>query len=346
MLIWRCGFQQWSLGQPAPRYLVIQGSGDAGITHGEQGFEVPPVAARRSGCWSPRDRTLVVMPLPLRIGCAPSPAIRASARTRSMLASSGACRARSAQRGRQPRSKARQASLPRAAIRATSAREADIAGSASHPPFRSGWRRAGNQRGRIPVGGGRHQLLGVADDDRRIPGGSGQGLAGRRTSGGRRRPGCLRREEPAARRRRPARPRRPGQGAAGPAAPPPARTGRPGRRDRALPPSTASRLGPHWARAASSRAAEGSSSAGAGSARSWLHSTAAAGGRTPHSRSAFREVTVEQRPGRGQAGTDQPGHRRCGIQSGIEERGQCRPGLGRQNSRAAFPEGGGRTRML
>ena len=55
-------------------------------------------------------------------------------------------------------------------------------------------------------------------------------------------------------------------------------------------------------------------------------------------------VTVEQRLGRGQAGTDQPGHRRCGIQAGIEERGQCRPGLGGQHGRAAFPEGGGRTR--
>ena len=137
VLVRRRGFQQRSLGQLTPCYLVIQGSGDARVTHGEQGLEVSPVAvddqvAGRQGiergghAASSANRVRSI------------PAIRASARTRSMLASSGACRARSAQRGRQPRSKTRQASLPRAAIRATSAREADIAGNASHPPFRSG----------------------------------------------------------------------------------------------------------------------------------------------------------------------------------------------------------------
>ena len=59
-----------------------------------------------------------------------------------MLVRSGACRARSVQRARQARSKERQSSSPRAEMRATRASDADMAGSASHPPFPPGWRRA------------------------------------------------------------------------------------------------------------------------------------------------------------------------------------------------------------
>src|SRR5208282_6631188 len=117
----------------ASRYLRLEGRCDTGIADRQQGLEVSLVAVDdqlagrqrvEGGCHAVsstnRARSM--------------PAIRASASTRSMLVMSGACRARSVQRSRQARSKDRQASLSRAAMRATSVSDADMAGSASHPP--------------------------------------------------------------------------------------------------------------------------------------------------------------------------------------------------------------------
>ena len=59
-------------------------------------------------------------------------------------------------------------------MRATSASDADMAGSASHPPFRIGVAPGRDLRDRAPVRGGSHEPLRGADDGGGIPCGPGQ----------------------------------------------------------------------------------------------------------------------------------------------------------------------------
>ena len=59
-------------------------------------------------------------------------------------------------------------------MRATRASDADMAGSASHPPFPSGWRRAAIWASRGPVRGGGHEALRGADDRGGLARGPGQ----------------------------------------------------------------------------------------------------------------------------------------------------------------------------
>ena len=247
-----------------------------------------------------------------------------------MPASPGACRARSTQRGRQPRSNDRQASSPRAAMPRHQRQGRGHRGQRQPAAFPIGVAAGGDLRCRGPVGGGRHQPLRGADDRRGIPRGPGQL---RRPAGVEHLPGG---DGPGVGVEKSLRYDGGGlpdrvdliRGQHEPAVPRRARTGRPGPPDRScrrVRPPGWGRTGPgrHPAGQPRDRSPRGQARPGAR-----LQSTAAAAGTAPHSCSAVRRSPSMPAGLCGQPAADQRGHAGRGIQPGIEERGQRWPGLG------------------
>ena len=212
-------------------------------------------------------------------------AIWASASTRSMPVRSGARWARPVQRPRQVRSKDRQASSPRAAMRATRASEADMAGSARR---RAAICAAARRYGVAATRRSADRTTEVASCAALVSWGvlhaSNSCLAATALVAASRR-GCgtttaaghfaSRRSAPS---KRSSRSKRSAE-----------KTWTHGS---SSPRSRASRVGPHRASAASTTTAAGSSSGWAGPARSRVQRTAAAAGTVSHRRSAARKSSI------------------------------------------------------